>query len=96
MFTVFSRDFPLITKWAELFYGHPTFETDIHAESKQAETLRHFYFEAKNQQKTRGQQTLGFGFPLLFDRDTEGVQIVAPLFIWYLTMKPHPTRRDSW
>jgi hypothetical protein len=96
MFTVFNRDFPLITKWAELFYGHPTFETDIHADSKQADTLRHFYFEAKNQQKTRGQHTLGFGFPLLFDRDTEGSQIVAPLFVWYLTLKPHPNRRDSW
>jgi hypothetical protein len=96
MFTVFNRDFPLITKWAELFYGHPTFETDIHAESKQADALRHFYFEAKNQQKTRGQQTFGFGFPLLFDRDTEGSQIVAPLFIWYLNLKPHPNRRDSW
>ncbi|MDZ7880303.1 MAG: hypothetical protein U5L45_21685 [Saprospiraceae bacterium] len=96
MFTVFNRDFPLITKWAELFYGHPNFETDIHAESKQADSLRHFYFEAKNQQKTRGQHTLGFGFPLLFDKDREGGQIVAPLFIWYLTMKPHPTRRDSW
>ena len=96
MFTVFSRDFPLITKWAELFYGHPTFETDIHADSKQADTLRHFYFEAKNQQKTRGQQTFGFGFPLLFDRDTEGFEIVAPLFIWYLNLKPHPNRRDSW
>ncbi len=96
MFTVFSRDFPLITKWAELFYGHPTFETDIHADSKQAETLRHFYFEAKNQQKTRGQQTFGFGFPLVFDRDTEGGQIVAPLFVWYLHLKPHPNRRDSW
>jgi hypothetical protein len=96
MFTVFNRDFPLITKWAELFYGHPNFETDIHADSKQADSLRHFYFEAKNQQKTRGQQTLGFGFPLVFDTNIEGGQVVAPLFIWYLTMKPHPTRRDSW
>jgi hypothetical protein len=96
MFTVFNRDFPLITKWAELFYGHPSFETDIHAESKQADMLRHFYFEAKNQQKTRGQHTLGFGFPLLFDRDTEGGHIIAPLFVWYLTIKPHPNRRDSW
>ena len=96
MFTVFNRDFPLITKWAELFYGHPNFETDIHAESKQADSLRHFYFEARNQLKTRGQHTLGFGFPLIFDTDREGGQIVAPLFIWYLTMKPHPMRRDSW
>jgi hypothetical protein len=96
MFSVFSRDFPLITKWAELFYGHPTFETDIHAESKQADILRHFYFEAKNQQKTRGQQTFGFGFPLVFDLDTEGSPVVAPLFVWYLHLKPHPNRRDSW
>lgn len=96
MFSVFSRDFSLITKWAELFYGHTTFETDIHAEFNHAETFRHFFFETKNRQKTRGQQVFGFGFPLIFDKNTEGSSIVAPLFIWYLTMKPHPTRRDSW
>ncbi len=96
MFSVFSRDFSLITKWAELFYGHATFETDIHAEHNHADAFRHFFFETKNRQKTRGQHTFGFGFPLIFDKNREGGQIVAPLFTWYLTMKPHPTRRDSW
>jgi MinD-like ATPase involved in chromosome partitioning or flagellar assembly len=110
MFAVFNRVHPQVTKWVELFYSQAYFETDIHAEFNHAEIFRHFYFESKNIQKTRGQQSFGFGFPLLFDEttalsDTEKQAsrflenkelIAAPLFIWYLSIKPHPTRRDSW
>ena len=103
MFAVFNRVHPQISKWAELFYGHSTFETDIHAEFHNADLFRHFYFESKNTLKTKGQQPFGFGFPFLFDAtaaNTEGGHLssylAAPIFIWYLTIKPHPTRRDSW
>ena len=96
MFAVFNGIHPQMTKWTELFYNQTTFETDIHAEFHNAEQFRQFYFETKNIQKTRGQNPFGFGFPFVFDTDTEGGAIVAPLFIWYLNIKPHPTRRDSW
>ena len=96
MFNVFNGIHPQMTKWTELFYNQKTFETDIHAEFNNAEAFRQFYFESKNVQKTRGQQVFGFGYPFVFDKDTEGEAIAAPLFIWYLGIKPHPTRRDSW
>ncbi len=96
MFAVFNGIHPQMTKWTELFYNQTTFETDIHAEFHNSEQFRQFYFETKNIQKTRGQNPFGFGFPFIFDRDTEGGAIAAPLFIWYLNIKPHPTRRDSW
>jgi PhoH-like protein len=96
MFAIFNGIMPQVTKWVELFYGHANFETDLHTEHTLADSVRHFYFESKNQLKTRGQQPFGFGFPTVFDRDEAGNEVVAPLFIWYLTIKPHPTRRDSW
>jgi hypothetical protein len=105
MFAVFNGIHPQMTKWTELFYNQTTFETDIHAEFNNSEQFRQFYFETKNIQKTRGQNQFGFGFPFVFDTDTveelnsdnlgKG-SIAAPLFIWYLNIKPHPTRRDSW
>ena len=95
MFAVFNRIYPQITKWVELFTNQATWETDIHAEYNNTELLRHFYFSSKNHVKTNGQHTFGFGFPLVVDRDTEGV-ITAPLFVWYLNMRPHPNRKDSW
>lgn len=96
MFAVFNGIHPQMTKWTELFYNQTTFETDIHAEFNNSEQFRQFYFETKNTQKTRGQNPFGFGFPYVFDKDGVGETIAAPLFIWYLNIKPHPTRRDSW
>ena len=96
MFAVFNGIYPQMTKWIELFLNQTSFETDIHAEFHNSEQFRQFYFESKNIQKTRGQQSFGFGYPMVFDLDTEGGTIAAPLFIWYLNIKPHPTRRDSW
>ncbi len=95
MFNVFNGIYPQMTKWTELFYNQKAFETDIHAEFHNSEAFRQFYFESKNIQRTRGQQQFGFGYPFVFDTGTEGA-IAAPLFIWYLNIKPHPTRRDSW
>ena len=166
IFAIFDRVYPLITKWMDLFFNAKSWETDIHAEFKRADLLRHFYFESKNLQKTKGQQTFGFGFPLVIEEEGIGATapsiqkvessnksakktklgltpnrmfrivspddpdpsvpatsaaesdttisepptvpatsvaesdtakpITAPLFIWYLTLKPHPTRKNSW
>ena len=104
MFAVFNRIHPQISKWIELFIGHANWETDIHAEFNYPDLFRHFYFEDKNVQKTQGQHPFGFGFPMVVDKtipnaeagDTEGKIITAPLFIWYLNLRPNPNRRDSW
>ena len=98
MFAIFNGIHPQISKWVELFVGYATFETDIHAEFNYPDLFRHFYFETKNVQKTQGQYPFGFGFPLVCDRsaNTEGSVIAAPLFIWYLNLRPNPNRRDSW
>jgi MinD-like ATPase involved in chromosome partitioning or flagellar assembly len=98
MFAIFNGIHPQISKWVDMFVGQTAFETDIHAEFNYPDLFRHFYFESKNVQKTQGQHPFGFGFPLVCDRstDTEGSVIAAPLFIWYLNLRPNPNRRDSW
>ncbi len=100
LFLFFNRVYPVVTKWMEHFFNASTWETDLHADLHNTELLRHFYFENRNRQKVSGQHSFAFGFPLMIDEDTfsgmEPVPISAPLFIWYLNLKPHPNRRDSW
>ncbi|MEZ4952484.1 MAG: hypothetical protein R2825_02760 [Saprospiraceae bacterium] len=42
-----------------------------------------------------GAKTLGFGFPLLIDTH-EGELLVAPLFIWQISIEPAQTKVDAW
>ncbi|NJN35352.1 MAG: hypothetical protein HC817_14955 [Saprospiraceae bacterium] len=71
-------------------------EIDVHFTPEKAALFQNIYFESKNGQKLRGQHTFGFGFPLVFDTDTEGYVVTAPIFVWYLSVRPHPNRHDSW
>ncbi|TAK34047.1 MAG: hypothetical protein EPO28_16560 [Saprospiraceae bacterium] len=57
--------------------------------------LRHLYFESRNYEKTCGAKSFGFGYPLLIDTQ-ESDLLVAPLFIWPLTIEPAQTRVDAW
>lgn len=111
IFAVFNGIYPQITKWVEQLLTNATWESDIHVEFNYPDLFRHFYFESKNIQKTVGQYAFGFGFPMIFDIGTEmkntpedslapvtvsGEVISAPLFIWYLQIRPNPNRADSW
>jgi hypothetical protein len=57
--------------------------------------LRHIYFESRNFEKTCGAKSFGFGYPLLIDTQ-ESDLMVAPLFIWPLTIEPAQTKVDAW
>ncbi|MFQ5446732.1 MAG: hypothetical protein ACE5FF_07350, partial [Saprospiraceae bacterium] len=57
--------------------------------------LRHLFFECRNYEKTCGAKPFGFGYPLLIDTH-ESDLMVAPLFIWPLTIEPAQTRVDAW
>ena len=57
--------------------------------------IRHLYFESKNLAKTIGAKTFGFGYPLLFDT-FEGELMVAPIYIWHLSLEPAQTKVDAW
>jgi PhoH-like protein len=123
IFMVFNRVYPQVTKWMDLFFNQKTWETDIHSGTQFTDLFRHFYFESKNIQRTRGQQVFAFGFPLVVEEERtfigsgepsgdlveldlseskgldigmETRKITAPLFTWYLSIKPHPNRKDSW
>ena len=97
VFSVFNRIYPQITQFVEQFIAQTSWETDIHADSSHVELFRHFYFESKNNLKTVGQHTFGFGFPIVFDKNIgSNTAISAPLFIWQLGIRPNPNRLDSW
>ncbi len=57
--------------------------------------LRHIFFESRNFEKTCGAKSFGFGYPLLIDTQ-ENDLMVAPLFIWPLTIEPDQTNVDAW
>lgn len=60
-----------------------------------AEKLRHLYFEARNFERTYGAKSFGFGYPLVIDTFA-GDLLVAPVFIWLLSIEPAQTKVDSW
>jgi hypothetical protein len=106
IFSMFNRDTRLVGQWIEQCLNRTSWEMDIHTENIHTELFRHFYFESKNIQKIKGQQTFGFGFPLVLDKNierseiphdgTEREVVTMPLFVWYLTLRPNPNRSDSW
>ena len=96
IFTLFNRVHPQVAKWVDNFANLAAFETDLHTEFYNTDFLRHIFVAGRNIARTQGQQTIGFGFPIVFDTDLNAQPLSMPLFIWYLTLKPHPTRRDSW
>ncbi len=96
IFTIYTRLAPQVAKWMEGIFSGKSFETDIHAAYNNTELLRHFYAENKNRVRAFGAQTFGFSFPYIFFTETNGKKIAAPLFTWYLNLKPHPSRVDSW
>ncbi len=59
------------------------------------ERIRHLYFESKNLAKTIGAKTFGLGYPLLIDT-FEGELLVAPLYIWHISLEPAQTKVDAW
>ncbi len=96
LFAFFSHFSTHISHFIDLCLRQSAWEMDVHFLPENATFFQNQYFESKNLQKTRGQHTFGFGFPLVFDTDTEGYVVTAPLFVWYLSVRPHPNRHDSW
>ena len=96
IFTIYNRLLPSVNKWMECIFSGTHFETDIHCAYNNTDLLRHFYAENKNRIRANGAQTFGFSFPYLFFTESDGKKITAPLFTWYLNIKPHPSRIDSW
>ncbi|MEO1263255.1 MAG: hypothetical protein AAFZ15_30885 [Bacteroidota bacterium] len=77
----------------QLFKGDLSLQFD--ASKIAADNLRHLYFESKNLSKTVGAKTFGFGYPMLIDTH-ENELIVAPLFVWQLSLEPAQTKIDAW
>lgn len=96
IFLLFNRVYPRVTKWLDQFFAGNAWETDLHGEFQHTDILRHFYFESRSKLRTSGEQTFGFGFPTLIDRDEQGKVVMLPIYIWYLGIKPQPNRRDAW
>ncbi len=96
IFDIFDHIQLRVAKWMTLFYDAQSFDADMHTAYNNTALFRHFFVASKNIQKLNGPQTFGFGFPIALDKDSAGNIISAPLFIWYLQIKPHPTQSDSW
>ena len=60
-----------------------------------SDIVQHLYFESKNLKKTLGAKTFGLGYPLMIDT-FEGELLVAPVFIWQLSIEPAQTKSNAW
>jgi hypothetical protein len=70
-------------------------EIQVNAGSQASENLRHLYFESKNLESTLCPKTFGFGYPFFVDTH-ESELMIAPIFIWHLTIEPSQNRVNSW
>ncbi len=57
--------------------------------------MRHLYFESRNLERTKGAKTFGFGYPMLIDTHDNEL-LVAPIFIWLVSLEAAQTKVDSW
>lgn len=67
----------------------------VNTSSLAADKLRHLYFESKNIERTEGPKTFGFGYPFFIETYGNDL-VIAPMFIWHLTLEPSQNLVNSW
>ncbi|MEY3367392.1 MAG: hypothetical protein RI973_547 [Bacteroidota bacterium] len=77
----------------DLFSGRLSLQANAAALS--ADRLRHIYFQSRNHEKTFGARAFGFGYPLFIDI-FNGELVVAPVFIWQISIEAALNRTDAW
>ena len=77
----------------DMLAGRLSIQADTHGLT--AEKLRHLYFEGRNFEKTFGAKSFGLGYPHIIDTFANDL-IVAPLFIWLLSIEPAQAKVDAW
>ncbi|MFK8102089.1 MAG: hypothetical protein AB8G15_06190 [Saprospiraceae bacterium] len=89
------NDLTFATNWGEQLIGKNKIALSINASVKEKDHLLQIFTDTKNR---KNDHSFGFGFPFFIYHDPEKnvPPIVAPLFIWELTIKPNPTRLDTW
>lgn len=63
-----------------------------------ARKVKHFYHEAKTYEQEHGGYPLRFGYPLVIQQDPQALHkhLAAPLLLWEVRLRPHPTEADDW
>ena len=84
--------------WLKQLLHSGALRAEVNAHVSVAPKLSHLYFEEQNGTRIEGEQRLGFGYPLVIERDEHNpmVLMAAPLFVWSLEMHPSPNRIDTW
>ncbi|MCB0585950.1 MAG: hypothetical protein KDD06_11575, partial [Phaeodactylibacter sp.] len=73
-----------------------SFEITLEPPFPIAQELQSLYFESRVSERTRGSQPFGLGFPLFMAKGPKGETIAAPVFIWNLSLEPHPRHIGRW
>jgi hypothetical protein len=76
-----------------LFSGRLSLQ--VNAAALSAERFRHIYFQSRNYEKTFGSRPFGFGYPFFIDT-FNGELMVAPVFIWQVSIEAALNRTDAW
>ena len=71
------------------------FELALKPSFEAAEKLRHIYFESRNQERIKGQRSVGFGYPLFVEGKGDQLRIF-PVFIWNVQLEPSSNNTITW
>jgi hypothetical protein len=78
----------------ELLDNRP-FDLPVQANHPASDWINHFYFEARNREKVFGAKNLAIGYPFVIAK-MGGQEVVAPLFIWQISLEPNQQHADHW
>lgn len=86
------------SRWLRQLMDNPAVQSEISPVPSLALKIKHLYYESRIARRERKTNPLGFGYPLLIQRDAVDANkyMAAPLFIWELNIKQNLDNPGDW
>lgn len=95
IFTVLNHVNLLVKDFYKKLFKQEPFSAETKVLFRSTDQLNELYLKEKQNIELLGVQTLGLGFPLFIAKEGDK-QLIAPLFIWPLKLKPKAKQKDRW
>ncbi len=91
-----TEDTDLPYRWINSMLNRKPFRASLKVDFEKNLLLRHWYFSARNAERTMGARALFVGFPIIALHDDAGNRTPAPLLLWNFQLEPDADHTDTW
>lgn len=91
-----TSDADLPYQWISALLHRKPFKAHLKADFNQNLLLRHWYFSARNAERSMGARVLALGFPIVTLRSDAEDWLSMPLLLWNFQLEPDPDRTEAW